>query len=408
MALLLVLTSHNAVAETQHDAGSALPEQRDITPPVIECWYGDHQVFGRLGNPQRWINILGRVSDQESEIVSLRYKLNGRSGPEIDGQRGKLNFGPYPDLETACRLFFPGDFNIELDKDMLKPGANNVVVIAMNAAGLESRRKIVIEYHKGRTWPLPYFIDWKDVVDAQEVLQIVDGLWSWDERGIRPQAVGYDRLLTVGDMTWRDYEAALTITVHELDKSRLGKMPSWGCNVTVFPRWQGHTDNPIQYSQPKHGWMPTGPMHGFFWLPDQGFLRGIRYGPEIGKSVVDSTMSLELGQTYWFKLQVRTVPTGTLCQFKVWRDGEAEPGPWMFKRLVTRGYPPTGSLGLLAHHVDVTFGNLEIVPIREAGVRGEGQGEVSFGVPATGDDEAIEGAASYPSNASVSLVTSRK
>ena len=49
--------------------------------PEIEIWYGDNQKFGHLGNPQKWINILGNVSDQDG-IKSLHYSLN--NGSEVE------------------------------------------------------------------------------------------------------------------------------------------------------------------------------------------------------------------------------------------------------------------------------------------------------------------------------------
>ena len=43
--------------------------------PAILVWYGNQQSFGKLGNPQHWVNILGNVSG--SPLKSLTYSLNG-------------------------------------------------------------------------------------------------------------------------------------------------------------------------------------------------------------------------------------------------------------------------------------------------------------------------------------------
>ncbi|MCK5086911.1 MAG: DUF1349 domain-containing protein, partial [Melioribacteraceae bacterium] len=51
-------------------------DSQPLSPPVIDVWYGDNQNFGQLGNPQSWINILGRVTDDIS-VASLSYSLNG-------------------------------------------------------------------------------------------------------------------------------------------------------------------------------------------------------------------------------------------------------------------------------------------------------------------------------------------
>lgn len=48
---------------------------------------------------------------------------------------------------------------------------------------------------------------------------------------------------------------------------------------------------------------------------------------------------------------------------KIWEDDAPEPAEW---DLTTRGLDDelrSGSVLLLAHHVDVTFGNVEIVPL---------------------------------------------
>ena len=45
--------------------------------PFIDIWYGSDQSFGAIGQPQTWINILGNVSDDDDDISSLTYSLNG-------------------------------------------------------------------------------------------------------------------------------------------------------------------------------------------------------------------------------------------------------------------------------------------------------------------------------------------
>ena len=72
------------------------------TSILIDIWYGDAQTFGKVGNPQRWINILGNVK-AESGIKSLVYSLNGKSIKP-------LTLGS--DLHRLAQL---GDFNIDID-----------------------------------------------------------------------------------------------------------------------------------------------------------------------------------------------------------------------------------------------------------------------------------------------------
>ena len=68
---------------------------------TIDIWYGQNQLFAEVGLPQRWINILGRVTDGDGD-VTLTYSLNG--SPELP-----LTVGP-----DDRRLQDPGDFNVEI------------------------------------------------------------------------------------------------------------------------------------------------------------------------------------------------------------------------------------------------------------------------------------------------------
>ena len=78
--LLFEVTSPEEVAAV---ADIAAPDDSETAaagvPPLIDVWYGPNQSFGHLGNPQRWVSILGRVSDGNG-VKSLKYSLNG--GPQ--------------------------------------------------------------------------------------------------------------------------------------------------------------------------------------------------------------------------------------------------------------------------------------------------------------------------------------
>ena len=60
-------------------APPAQPAAPAADAPTIDVWYGSSQNFGQHGNPQEWVNILGRVSGS-LPITSLTYSLNG--GPD--------------------------------------------------------------------------------------------------------------------------------------------------------------------------------------------------------------------------------------------------------------------------------------------------------------------------------------
>lgn len=73
-------------------------------------------------------------------------------------------------------------------------------------------------------------------------------------------------------------------------------------------------------------------------------------------------LTLSFGQTYIFKARAETVANGVQYSFKVWPQGQAEPTAWRLTIVEPDG-PPTGSVGLISHHVDVQFGDVTVVPI---------------------------------------------
>ena len=50
--------------------------------------------------------------------------------------------------------------------------------------------------------------------------QIFEGQWGDDGTGIRPVATGFDRVITIGDIGWKDYEVTAEITFNSFDESR--------------------------------------------------------------------------------------------------------------------------------------------------------------------------------------------
>ncbi|MCK4965998.1 hypothetical protein KAS50_03140, partial [bacterium] len=266
--LIVILTVMLCFAAPVHSIDDGRELVADTTAPVISVWYGERQVFGKLGNPQKWINIMGSVSDIESEIELLTYTLNGEPGPVVLGIPGKLMVGPFPVKSDPRRLYFKGDFDIDIDKDDLKDGLNKVLITAKNKAGLESTREVIVEYQSGNTWELPYSIDWNTVDNATDVVQFVDGLWRWDKSGIRTARPAYDRLIAIGDMNWDNYEVTASVTVHYVDENGFRSPVSNQAGIGFLMRWQGHCDRPdlsIPCYQPKCGWLDLGAITWYFF-----------------------------------------------------------------------------------------------------------------------------------------------
>ena len=87
---------------------------------------------------------------------------------------------------------------------------------------------------------------------------------------------------------------------------------------------------------------------------------------EIGDQIFNSTPGVQFGNTYVFKARVRTTtilgfPHGRY-RFKYWLAGDVEPD-WMLEATGWAGGMMGGSLLLIAHHVDATFGDVTVVPL---------------------------------------------
>jgi regulation of enolase protein 1 (concanavalin A-like superfamily) len=309
----------------------------DPDGPVIELFYGDGQAFGSIGQTQPWVNILGSTSDP-SGVATLVYSLN--AGPELP-----LMIGP-----DERRLAWAGDFNVDLDVTNLLAGPNALEIAATDAIGNETRESFTFDYTPATRWPLPFSIDWSTLLsddEIQDVAQVVDGHWFLDAGTVRTAERGYDRLIAFGDRTWTDYEFVVPIT-------RFNTPGSSG--VGVLLRWDGHTDAPVVCSQPKCGWLPLGAI---LWARPN---RLEIYGND-GIIYASTPRILTDGVTYWYKGRVETKPEGSLYSFKVWEDGQPEPVDWDIVGQAGPSDPQQGSLMLITHWSDASFGNVTVTDL---------------------------------------------
>jgi len=314
--------------------------------PVIDVWYGSHQVFGHIGIPQQWVNVLGNVWDSD-DMDSLTYSLNG--GPELP-----LSMGP-----DTRRLASEGDFNVDIAYADLDPGLNQVVITATDLFDNTAVETVTVEYVSGNVWPEPYFIDWSSVITIPSVAQVVDGLWTKEADSIRPVVLAYDRLVAIGDMTWDDYEVTVPVTIHEVDMDT--GPASGGPGLGILMRWTGHTDSPVPGWQPKSGWNPFGAIGLWRWSsPASATLQFFQTGVS-----EDFLPALEV--RYIFKMRVESVPgQGGLYSLKVWEDdGQPEPSAWNLIHQADSSNLAYGSFMLLAHHVDASFGDVTVTPSHE-------------------------------------------
>jgi len=317
-------------------------------PPLLDIWYGTSQDFGSVGIPQRWMNVLGNVSDTDG-VTSLSYSLNG---------------GPVRPLTIGAnnnRLANDGDFNVEIDRSDLLPGANNLVITAVDSLGYSSAQTVTVNFAGDNVWPTTYSIDWANAGRIQNVAAIVDGHWRLTPSGVRPVNVGYDRLLAIGDVSWRDYEITVPLTVYSIDPAGYAS-PSNGPGVGVLMRWTGHNDINVQRRQPKIGWRPIGALAWYRWrsttnqhLEFMGSMGGIQQR--------NTSKSLQFGVPYMMKMRVQTDGGNSIYRLRFWEAGQVEPEGWDLTGSGGSTTPQVGSLMLVAHHADVEFGNISITPV---------------------------------------------
>jgi len=186
-------------------------------------------------------------------------------------------------------------------------------------------------------------------------VQVADGLWTHDANGVRPAVQGYDRLLTLGDQSWDNYEVSLSVTMHDL--TTVDPRGRDGGGFAFGMLWDGHTDEPISGLQPKAGW-----EHGaaFFYEADSRF-RLYGYEDFFPQMAATGPVPLDEGSTYNFKIRVeQTNILDRLYSLKMWEQGEAEPTEWLLQDTENFSAPATGSLYLNAHYFDVAFGDIEV------------------------------------------------
>ncbi|QIZ69746.1 Ig-like domain-containing protein [Oxynema aestuarii] len=312
-------------------------QEPNLGTPIIDVWYGLNQAFGQIGQPQTWVNLLGNVSDPDG-IASLSYQLNG-------GSNIPLSLGP-----DDRRLQNPGDFNVDIAYSDLDGSVTDdfVTIFATDTLGNTSTQTVSVDYESGQVWPEPYAIDWSAVSNLQDAVQVVDGLWHLEGDTVRTSIQGYDRLLAIGETTWDDYEVTVPVTVNSTD------LPSNAteAGVGIMMRWTGHTDDPVPNWQPKSGWNPLGAL-GWFYK------ERLEITGNYLKTLSEAPFTLQEGVTYNFKMRAE----GNNYKLKVWDANQAEPTNWSLQGEGSSSDPQHGSIVLVAHHYDVSFGDVNITPV---------------------------------------------
>lgn len=323
--------------------------------PVIDVWYGSSQSLGSNGTTQRWLDVTGNVSDPDS-VSSLSYRLNG-------GTSKALSWGP-----NGRRLVNAGDFVADILVADLVAGPNSVQITATDSQGSQSTTVVTVNYQP--TVPaLPFNVEWGGVADITQVAHVVDGEWSTSSGRLRTTAIGYDRLVALGDRSMTDYEVTVPVTVHSFSAN---PGPNSGDPaVGILMRWNGHNDTVTPGSQPQQGWTPDGVNDTPFGA--YALYRARSSSPRLElrdhRASIKGTqgVTLQPGTTYVFKVRADANPGSgaTTYSFKAWAASDPEPAGWtlQFTAGTSDDQPASGSVVLLAHEADVSFGDVTVTPV---------------------------------------------
>ncbi|MEM7262153.1 MAG: hypothetical protein AAF488_09200 [Planctomycetota bacterium] len=338
------ITTTDANGFVSNAQGSFTTQTADGTP-TLDLWYGNQQFFGTIGFPQPWVNIVGNTSDPDG-VSSLTYSLNG--GPERN-----LNMGP-----DTRRLADPGDFNIDIRTENLNIGSNTVIIRSTDGLGNVATELVDVVFDDSNVWPLPTTIDWSTSSFVPDHGQVVDGNWEIVNDKLHSIQLDYDRLVAIGDVSWTDYEVTVAITIDGYDVGGFDR-PSNHPGIGLAARWPGHSDWGAH--QPEIGYLPLGAIAWYTFYED-GIHRQRLEGNSGTK--LQQNRSLSYGVPYVFKFRVETLPANEArFRFKLWEEGTTEPANWDFDLTEDSSVPQSGSILLISHHVEATFGNVTVVPL---------------------------------------------
>jgi hypothetical protein len=321
-----------------------------------EVWNGLPIRFGTVGMAQPQINVMGRVTDPDG-IRSLTYRVNG-------GDPIRMGIGTKDcDVGVSCtrRLAGNGDFNADIDVTDLDPGLNTVSFRAIDGSMNVGTINVPVWYTAGTAWPIPYTVDWNSTTDLNDAVQPIDGRWVVEGDTVRTKEIGYDRLLGIGDASWRSYEIEVPITVRSVDFAGY-EAPSGGPAIGFIGHWQGHSQ--VGIVQPEYGFRERlGALAWYRWRRQPLSQRLEILDSNAVPLVQDASgKTIATGVTYIYKMQVEeaSATRGPIYRLKVWQQGTSEPLNWDLVTSTPLGTATTGGALLVAHHVDASFGDVQV------------------------------------------------
>lgn len=358
ISVLLVSMSAIPQVSADNNRPEGLPGKN--SSPKISIWYGDQQTFGQLGHAQPLINVLGTIKHKE-QVADMRYRVNR-------GPSKQLILGP--DLHRLAR---PGDFNIEIERNALKPGENIVQIHARTLRGADLDTTVTINFKPDKEWSLPFEVDFTKLQSLQDAVEVIDGKWTLTKQGVRTEIPYYDRQLAFGDTTWKDYDLQAEIIFHHhfvdfQGRNRSGPPYLSHAHTSFNLRWGGHPDDGWV---PRRNWQNLGslvalrcdlaqPKAGSYWWMHFGRSRP---GERVKRSTAspETRFKIDLESRYRYRMQVETIaPHKARYRTKVWQTGDEEPADWQMEATDESEALPSGGAVLVVHHSDVTLCSLKV------------------------------------------------
>ncbi len=311
--------------------------------PVVDLWYGEVLQVGP-SKGQEWVNIMGRATDPDG-VASLTVTLPGQP-------TRALTLGP-----DNRRLQKGGDFNADIPWDVIPIGDTLAVLTATDSKGAVTIRNATIRKVAHSPATLPFTRSWTTQQPLATQALPVDGRWTIQNGVIRSVDPGYDRVVTLGDVGWTDYEMTVAITPVSQGPdafSYLSGAPLLGVGM----RWNGH--EAVDNKQPTWGFYGTGAYAWVRWYANGTKLEVKGAG---GSPTKTRATSFPYGTTQTLKVRAQTLESGvTRYTAKLWPQGSPEPATWGVTIDEPDG-PEAGSLALISHHLDATFGPVTVTPL---------------------------------------------
>lgn len=324
-------------------------------PVAVEIWHGAEQRVGHLGDAQDDFNLMGLAGGNE-----FSYSINGGTPEPLTVSFDEFGFR---------RLGAAGHFNADIPIASLREGDNLIEVVAKSGLGEAIARATVHRSSTGAA-ELPFTIDWSEVQHPQDVGQIVDGLWEVGADGLRSEEPLYDRLFLIGNRTWTDYRVTTSVTVHRVPPKNAPM--SGGSGVGFILRFAGHAVAPPRFpeAQPKWGYQPFGAITWLRWsktAPAAPPVRQFYRGDKDESKDAAPLAGFAAGATFGVTAECETSeadPATTTYRLRVWPIDRDEPEGWDYQiEQSSETALRSGGVALVAHHVDVTFGDVLVAEI---------------------------------------------